>query len=350
MSSNTGTFQFANVPLSIGANTFAAQASDVAGTSSFSLTINRQPPTGQQNSVLVWNQAVMNAIQADASSPTVASRALAMVQAAVFDAVSAIEGTPGYAIQLTAPAGASANAAVASAAQTVLSYLYPAQQATFNALLASSLGQVPDGQSKTDGVTLGQTSGNAIIALRANDGWNKFVDYVPGSGPGAWVPTPPMYMEAMDPQWATMQPWTMISPSQFRPAGPPALDSQAWADAVNETESLGSATSTTRTADQTQIARFWADSSGSYTPPGHWDEIAQQAAQQSGDSLAEDARLFAILDITLADAAIACWDAKYTDNAWRPVTVIRSGGDNVNPAVTADPTWTPLLVTPSFPE
>src|SRR5262249_52945273 len=210
--------------------------------------------------------------------------------------------------------------------------------------------QVPDGQSKSDGVALGQAAGNAIIALRAHDGWNNFVDYVPGSGPGAWVSTAPTYMEAMDPQWATMQPWTMTSPGQFRPAGPPALNSQAWADAVNQTESLGSATSTTRTADQTQVARFWADSSGSYTPPGHWDAIAAQVAQQAGDSLAEDARLFAILDITLADAAIACWDAKYADNAWRPITVIRSGGDGVNPSVAADPSWTPLLVTPNFPE
>jgi hypothetical protein len=350
MSSNTGTFQFTNVPLSLGANTYTAQATDVAGTSSFSLTINRQASAGQGNAVLVWNQALLNAIQADASDPLIASRAMAMVQAAVFDAVSAIEGTPGYGVQLTAPAGASANAAVASAAHTVLSYLYPAQQAAFDAQLASSLGQVPDGQSKTDGVALGQSAGNAIIALRANDGWNTFVDYVPGSGPGVWVPTAPMYMEALDPQWATVQPWTMTSPSQFRPAGPPALNSQAWADAVNETESLGSATSTTRTTDQTQIARFWSDGSGSYTPPGHWNQVAAQAAQQSGDSLAEDARLFATLDITLADAAIIAWDAKYTDNAWRPITAIQNAATAGNPSVQADPNWTPLLVSPNFPE
>jgi hypothetical protein len=350
VSSNTGTFQFTNIPLDLGDNTFTAQATDVAGTSSFTLTINRQPPTGQQNAVLVWNQAVLNAIQMDASDPLVASRAMAMVQAAVFDAVSAIEGTPGYAIQLTAPAGASATAAVATAAHTVLSYLYPAQQDSFDALLADSLAQVPPGQGQTDGITVGQVAGNAIIALRANDGWNKFVDYVPGSSPGAWVPTAPMYMEALDPQWATMQPWTMASPSPFRPAGPPALNSQAWADAFNETKSLGSATSTTRTADQTQIARFWADGSGSYTPAGHWNQIAAQAAQQAGDSLAEDARLFAELDITLADAAIVCWDAKYTYNAWRPVTAIRTADTAGNPSVGADPTWTPLVITPPFPE
>src|SRR5262249_26351950 len=159
---------------------------------------------------------------------------------------SALNGTPGYAVQLTAPAGASANAAVASAASTVLNYLYPAQQATFAALLADSLAQVPDGQSRTDGSALGQSAGNAIIALRANVGWNTFVDYQPGSGPGAWVPTGPMYLDALRPEWATMQPWTMTSPGQFRPAGPPALNTQAWADAVNETKSLGSATSTTR--------------------------------------------------------------------------------------------------------
>jgi hypothetical protein len=350
LSSNTGTFQFTGVPLDLGANTFTAQAVDAAGTSSFSLTIQRQASAGQENEVLVWNQAVLSAIQTDASDPLVSSRGLAMVQAAVFDAVSAIEGTPGYGMQLTAPTGASADAAVASAAYTVLSYLYPAQQATFDALLASSLAQVPAGQSKSDGIALGQSAGNALIALRANDGSKAFVDYVPGSGPGVWVPTPPMYLDALDPQWATVQTWTMTSPSQFRPGGPPALDSQAWADALNKTESLGSATSTTRTADQTQIARFWSDNSGSYTPPGHWNQIAEQAAQQTGDSLAEDARLFAVLDITLADAGIACWDAKYAYNAWRPVTAIQNAGTAGNPNVQADPNWTPLLITPNFPE
>jgi hypothetical protein len=350
VTNNTGSFQFPNVSLMVGTNSLTAQASSAAGNSSFTLTITRQAATNQENAVLFWNQAVLNAIQDDATDPLVASRAMAMVQAAVFDAVSAIDGTPGYAIQLTAPTDASANAAVASAAHTVLSYLYPAQQATFDSLLTASLASIPDGQGKTDGLNLGQSAGNAIIALRANDGWNKFIDYTPGNGPGVWVPTPPMYMEALGPQWATLQPWVMTSPSQFRPAGPPALTSQEWADAFNEVKTVGSATSPMRTADETQIARFWADGMGSFTPPGHWNLIAHQIAQAEGDSLAEDARLFAELDVTLADAAIVAWDAKYTDNAWRPVTAIRNADSAGNPNVTADPNWIPLLISPNFPE
>src|SRR5262249_11259687 len=162
-------------------------------------------------------------------------------------------------------------------------------------------GPVADGQAKTDGIALGQAAGDALIALRAHDGFDTFVDYSPGNLPGDWQPTPPMYAEALLPQWATLQPFAMISPDQFRPAGPPDLSSQAWADAFNDVKSLGRADSSTRTADQTQIARFWADGAGSYTPPGHWNQIAAQLAQRLGDSVAEDARLFAELNASLAD-------------------------------------------------
>ena len=147
-----------------------------------------------------------------------------------------------------------------------------------------------------------------------------------------------------------MTPWAMTSPSQFDPAGPPALTSQQWADAVNQVESLGAVNSTTRTSAETTLAQFWNDGVGTDTPSGHWNAIAQTVAQQEGNSLADDARLFAELDVSMADAGIATWNTKYLYDTWRPITVIQSGGDGVNPAVTADPTWMPLLVTPNFPE
>jgi hypothetical protein len=209
---------------------------------------------------------------------------------------------------------------------------------------------LPAGQAQTDGLSVGQTVANAIIAMRAHDGYDTFVDFTPQSGVGQWQPTPPDYDQALDPQWATLQPFAMTSDSQFRPAGPPDLTSQAWANAVNETVSLGSATSTTRTADQTEIAHFWADGTGTATPPGQWNRIAETVAQQQGDSLDADARLFAELDVAMGDAAIVAWDAKFDYTTWRPITVIQSGGDGVNSAVTADPNWQPLLVTPNFPE
>jgi hypothetical protein len=352
VASETGAFQFPGVSLPLGDTALTVRATDQDGASTdATLTLHRVPAsTTGPNAVLVWNQNLLQAIQLDDSAPPVASRAMAMVQGAVLDAVNAIDGTPARFVHLAPAPDASPNAAVAGAAYRVLSYLYPAQQASLDQELTSALQNVPDGQARTDGLALGKAAGDGMIALRANDGSTNYVDYTPGSGPGVWQPTPPAYDNALLPQWATLQPFAMTSDSQFRPAGPPALDSQAWATAVNEVQSIGRADSTTRTADQTQIARFWADGGGSYTPPGHWNTIAQTVAQQAGDSLADDARLFAVLDTTMADAAIVAWDAKYAYNAWRPITAIQNADTAGNPAVQADPTWTPLLITPNFPE
>ena len=209
---------------------------------------------------------------------------------------------------------------------------------------------MPSGQGTTDGETVGQAVGNAIIALRANDGSTTYVDFEPGTAAGDWQPTAPAFAPALDPQWANLTPWAMTSDSQFDPAGPPALTSQQWADAVNQVESLGAVNSTTRTAAETTLAKFWNDGIGTDTPSGHWNAIAQTVAQQEGDSLVDDARLFAELDVSMADAGIATWNTKYLYDTWRPITVIQSGGDGVNPDVTADPTWTSLLTNPNFPE
>src|SRR5262249_11422524 len=155
---------------------------------------------------------------------------------------------------------------------------------------AASLAQIADGQAKTDGIALGEAVANQVIQLRAHDGWDNFVDDEGSTAIGQWRPTAPSFAPALLPQWANLTPFAMASPGQFLPPPPPALDSQAYADAVNKTESLGAADSTTRTADQTQIARFWADGSGTYTPPGAWNQIAEDAALAKGDSLAQDAQ------------------------------------------------------------
>ena len=151
------------------------------------------------------------------------------------------------------------------------------------------------------------------------------------------------------PGWGNVTPFVLKSESQFRPAGPPAITSAAYAAALNQVESLGAKNSTTRTADQTQIALFWADGGGTETPPGHWNAIAEQVATSRHDSIVKDARVFAMLDTALADAAIACWNTKFTANLWRPITAIRLADTDNNPATTADPSWTPLLATPPFP-
>lgn len=351
LASSSGAFEFPDVSLAPGDNSFTAQAADAQGnTSQAALTVHRVTPSGQTDPVIQWNENLLAAIQLDASDPQIASRAMAMAQSAVYDAVNAVEGKAGHLVTLTAPAGASAPAAVSQAAHDVLAYLYPAQQATFDAELAASLALVADGQPKTDGRAMGAAAASAIVALRADDGSKSYVSYMPGTGPGVWQPTAPTYAEALEPQWAQLTPWTMTSDSEFRPAGPPALTSAAWATAVNQTQSLGAADSTTRTADQTQIARFWSDGGGTATPPGHWNEIAEQVAASEGNSLDENARLFAELDVGLADAAIVAWDAKYAYNAWRPITAIPDADSAGNPAVTPDPNWKPLLITPNFPE
>jgi hypothetical protein len=292
----------------------------------------------------------LQAIKTDASMPTFASRALAMESLAVFDAVSAVDGTPGYLLNMTAPADSNANAAVAQAAHDVLAWLFPAQKATFDAALASTLGAIPNGQGKSDGIALGATVAAQIIALRANDGWDANVIDDGSTAVGQWRPTAPGFMPAADPQWGNVTPFALTSPNQFLPAGPPDLSSQAYADAVILTESLGAANSTTRTADQTQIANFWKDGGGTYTPPGEWNSIADQVAQAQGDSLAADARMFAELNVALADAGIAAWNTKYDYNTWRPITVIQNANSFTNAGITQNPNWQPLIVMPNFPE
>jgi hypothetical protein len=354
LTSAAGTFQLPGVTLTPGSNVLTLQAEDLAGNvgPAASLTVTYTPPTSAPppNAVLVWNQATLNAIQADGTDPVMASRALAMVQSAVYDAVNNIEGTPAYYVKVAAPADASVNAAVDQAADDVLNYLYPAQQATFAALLSSQLALLSAGQGTTDGQAVGQAVASAIIAMRVNDGATGFVDFEPGTVTGDWQPTAPAFAPALDPQWANLVPFALTSPSQFDPAGPPALTSQAWADAVNQEESLGAVDSTTRTSTQTTLAKFWNDAIGTNTPSGHWNAIAQTVAQQQGESLVDDARLFAELNVSMADAGIATWNTKYRYNTWRPITVIQSGGDGVNPAVAANPNWIPLLTTPNFPE
>ena len=174
-------------------------------------------------------------------------------------------------------------------------------------------------------------------------------DCVPGTGPDSWVPTPPVYASAVDPQWGRVTPFALTSGSQFAPPPPPSITSPEFAAEVNQVEALGETDSTVRTLDQTAFARFWSDLVGTFTPPGHWNQIGEDAAVGTGESLASSARMFALLDMALADAGIESWGVKYTDNTARPVTVIRDGADGVNPGITADPTWTPLWSTPAFP-
>jgi membrane-associated phospholipid phosphatase len=351
LTTSTGAFLIPGVPVLLGDNQLTVVATDKAGnTSQTTATIHRDPSQAGANQVITWDQIALQAIENDASTPEYASRGLAIMSASVYDTINSIDGTPGYYVRISAPADSSADAAVATAAYTALSYLYPAQQSFLNGSLTAALGSIANGQSKTDGEAVGQSVANAIIAMRKDDGSTDFVDYTPGSASGDWQPTAPAFAPAENPQWATLEPFAMKSDSQFRPPAPPALSSAEYAAGVNETLNLGSVSSTTRTADETQVALFWNDKAGTYTPPGHWNSIADAVALQSGASLSQDARLFAELNIALADAAIVAWDAKYTYATWRPITLAEGAGTAVNSQIETIANWVPLLTTPAFPE
>lgn len=300
------------------------------------------------DAVLQWNLVLLDAIRTDHTAPPVASRDLAIMHTAIFDAVNSIDRqyTP-YATTVVVQPRASKEAAVVAAAYETLIALFPLQKATFDAKYAAALTAIPDGRAETDGINAGKDVARIILALRGNDGSSTVTPYTLGTDPGAWQPTSPSLIPAL-PQWPKVKPWAMTVGSQFRAPAPPGLSSVAYAAALNEVKSIGSVTSQTRTADQTAIAKYWANGGGTATPPGHWNVVAQIVAEDRDNSLEENARLFAMLNIGLADAAIASWDAKYAYNLWRPVTAIRSADTDSNAATTADSTWLPLLQTPPF--
>jgi hypothetical protein len=276
---------------------------------------------------------------------------MATMNTAMYDAVNSIARThQPYHVDLTADPGTSREAAAAQAAHRVLSSMVPANLATYNAALANSLSNVPDGSGKTAGIELGNTVGAAILALRANDGASAMMPYSPGSQPGEWRPTPPANAPAAAPQWASVTPWAMTSPSQFRNlVGPPAVDSAEYTAAFNQVKEIGSATSATRTVDQSNAALFWAGPAGTSTPVGHWNRIAQTIAESQGNTLEENARLFALVGMTEADALISAWDNKYHFDHWRPVTAIREAETDGNPDTEADLNWSSFITTPNHP-
>jgi hypothetical protein len=288
--------------------------------------------------VLLWNTAALEAIRLDQTPPPAAARDLAIVQLSVYEAtIKSIGG------------GSIPEAAIAAAADRALDVLFPQQSLAFDGALASEAATLRAGARRNAGVVLGVSAANAVLASRANDGSAASVSVTLSSTPGRWRPTPPALAPALLPQWGNVTPFALRSVSQFRVPAPPALSTPAYAAAVNQVEALGSATSTTRTADQTQIAEFWNDAAGTSTPAGHWNEIAEEVASRRHLGLPKTARLFAELDVAESDAAIAAWNVKYSDNEWRPITAIRLADQDKNPQTSAVPSWTPLLVTPPFP-
>ncbi len=301
--------------------------------------------------VLQWNEACLSAIRIEKTAPPIAARNMAMVHVAIYDAVNAIQPTSEpYLARPQARPDASQPAAVASAAHRVLAAVFPQQQAAFDAQLQASLGAVPEGTAKAEGIRVGQASADAILQARQGD-----IEIGQAGGPlaapgvGVWEPTTPGQPPLL-PGWGGVKPFTMRSRDQFRQKGPPKPQTGNYANSFEQVKALGAKNSTVRTPEQTQIAQFWSDGPGTATPPGHWNVIAQDVSRRQTLGLADNARAFALLNLALADAGIAAWDMKYTDQEWRPITGIRRAADDRNNRTEPDPNWEPLLTTPPFPD
>jgi hypothetical protein len=310
--------------------------------------------------VLHWNSIALDTVRhdytlgqvMDQGGPTMDSRALAVVSAAVYDAVDAVSHTARpYLVHVHAHRGTSADAAVATAAHDTLAALYPHQRALLDADLAVSLGHLA-GHTSARGLRLGEQLGASvaaqILAVRQDDGSHIMPPYTPGTTPGQWQPDP-LHPEqvALSPDWGNVVPFVLRSGTQFPAPPPPPMDSPQYTAAFDQVKALGGDgvhTPTRRTAKQTMIGIFWGydGTPGMGTPPVNYNEITQVIARQEHNTEAQNARLFALVNLAMADTAITVWDTKYTDSFWRPVTAIRDAANDGNPATVADPTWTPL--------
>jgi hypothetical protein len=268
------------------------------------------------------------------------ARGMAILHLAMFEAVNAIDRRyASYRLKLVADNSVSKEAAAAAAAHAVLATFHPDQQAGLDATLKASLAPIADGEAKTKGIDLGKKAAAAVLALRANDGAGAPESYRPHTSAGAYVPT----IVPVSSTYGAVTPWAMEKGSQFRPAPPPKLDSEVWTRDLNEIRERGGRVGAKRTAEETDIGRFWF-----VTGPQAWNPIVRQLAAAKKLDVVDGARLFALVALAADDAFIAVFDAKYAYNFWRPVTAIRNADQTGNKA--RDAAWLPLGDTPMHPE
>jgi membrane-associated phospholipid phosphatase len=321
------------------------------------ITANAQPSAegsaARVNPVIEWNRTLLVILRtAGAQPPTIHStRSFAILHASIFDAVNNIERTyRPYLVHLSdVPRVASQPAAADQAAHDVLVALYPTFQTTLDSELQQDLAEIPEGQDKADGVTVGQKVAAQMLEFRSTDGATLTLPpYVPGNQPGDYQFTPPNFAPADFIQWPQVTPFALARADEFRPGPPPQLTSEEYTRTFDEVKSLGFISSKTRTQEQTLIGNFWNGNIQDF-----WNEIAQTAALGHHLGLARSARLFALLNISLADTTIAFFEAKYTYQFWRPVTAVELAGDDGNPDTEPDPNWLPLTTKtapdPSYP-
>ena len=294
------------------------------------------------DAVLDWNEVALARVIAAKQLPPDGARTMAMVHIGIFDAVNAVKNRyTSYFFKGHAPAGTSAEAAIAAAAHTILTKLFSDQAAPLESAYAASLAKIANGHGKTSGIELGRRIGAECLEMRVGDGTGASNSYRPKTSAGVYVST----ALPVSPEWATVKPFFMNDSAQFRPGPPPALASAQWARDYNEIKELGALQSTTRTGEQSDIARFWT-----ITGAPSWNPVVRSLAASNRLSLIDNARLFALVNIAATDAFIAVFDAKYEYNFWRPITAIRNGDIDGNGATSLDAKWLPLVDTPLHPE
>ena len=285
-----------------------------------------------------WNQVATDATVAAKTNPLAESRIFAILHVAIHDAVNAVEPRyePYQPRTSPAPAGASVEAAIAGAAHATLVALLPDSKAIYDAALEETLRTITDDSRRTAGLEVGRAAAAAILMARQNDGENRTVDYTPGTKPGDYRPTAPDFKAAALVQWGSVTPFVLKSADQFRCPEPPVVNSSRALADLEEVKAIGGSKSATRTAEQSEIGRYWYESS-----PQGWNRIAREVLAARQFDVWENARLFALLNSAMADGYIAGFDSKYHYNYWRPVTAIREGGDSE---------WLSCLSTPPVPD
>ena len=300
-----------------------------------------------QDIVVDWNRIMADTIRADTvyQNPGMASRTMAMMNLAIYDAVNEIEPRyqPFYQHD-PAPQGASAEAAGIQAAYRVLSSIYTDQQALLDSERANLLLTIPDGPAKTTGLKYGDQVGKHVVNLRADDGFDNIVNHIPSGEPGHWEPDPENPdQEAWGPLWGELSTFGIQNTDQFFPPEMPAMTSQQYTDAFNEVISLGAKESTTRTDEQTEIGLFWAyDRLGMGTPIVLFNQILRTIATNEGNDLLDNSKMFAMAATSMADAGITAWDSKFVYDFWRPISGIRRADEDENPDTSPDREWVPL--------
>ena len=298
-------------------------------------------PSAFANVITDWNENTVTLVT-PRMAPAAGQRVVAIVQTAMFDAVNSIERRyRPYLLQIPAAPTASKEAAAATAAGTVLAGLIPDAVARVKPLMASYLASIPNGEAKSKGIELGQMVAAKHLEARLHDGSDAPDSYRYKAKPGVYVPTPNMTSST----WANVKPFALTDASQFRPQPPVSLASEQWATDYNEIKDFGGKTSTNRSERQTEDGHFWL-----ITGPQSTEPVVRQIVLAKQMSLIDAARFMAVTAVAGADAAIAVFDAKYHYEFWRPITAIRNGDEDDNPATERDATWQPIDNTPMHPE